>query len=307
MTQRQLQSEDTREERADYDSFWKDLMEQYLYPLLRRILPKLYAQIDTSKAPRFLDKEFQDIINTGDPKLHHHPRFADKLAEVPLLGGDTKNVLLHAEAQGKGGENIAHRVHHYTSLIFAHYLRDPVTVVIITDKRPKNEPKFYHYNQFGTEIIHRYATIILADLDDEALLTSDNPIDLVLYAAKHAAECGEDRQRYHFLRLLTGLLGERGWDQEQKRNLLNFITRILYMEDPVLTAEYREYVQQLKEEGKVMYIPFFEREDAEKVRKEGRAEGKLEMARNLLAEGFAIDVIAKSAGLPLERIQALVN
>jgi hypothetical protein len=38
---------------------------------------------------------------------------------------------------------------------------------------------------------------------------------------------------------------------------------------------------------------------------EGFGEGRDEMARNLLSNGVPPDVIAKSAGLPLERIQAL--
>jgi predicted transposase/invertase (TIGR01784 family) len=41
--------------------------------------------------------------------------------------------------------------------------------------------------------------------------------------------------------------------------------------------------------------------------REGKIEGQLTMARNLLAQGIAPEIIAKSAGLPLEKIQALRN
>ncbi|MDR3353773.1 MAG: hypothetical protein LBO21_01895, partial [Synergistaceae bacterium] len=44
--------------RFSHDSFWKDLMEEYFYLLLKRILPELYEDADTEKKPRFLDKEF---------------------------------------------------------------------------------------------------------------------------------------------------------------------------------------------------------------------------------------------------------
>jgi predicted transposase/invertase (TIGR01784 family) len=40
---------------------------------------------------------------------------------------------------------------------------------------------------------------------------------------------------------------------------------------------------------------------------EGREEGREEMAINLLADGVSPEIIAKSAGLPLERIQALMK
>ena len=40
---------------------------------------------------------------------------------------------------------------------------------------------------------------------------------------------------------------------------------------------------------------------------EAELKGIEKMARNLLANGISPEVIAQSAGLPLERIQALVN
>jgi predicted transposase/invertase (TIGR01784 family) len=97
--------------------------------------------------------------------------------------------------------------------------------------------------------------------------------------------------------------------------LLLFIERILYLEDRDLSVRYKEYLKDLSEEGKIVYIPFYERDEAERIkqegwqrgRQEGRQEGKEEMARNLLASGVSPDVVAQSAGLPLDRIQALTN
>ncbi|GHS87877.1 hypothetical protein AGMMS49957_08500 [Synergistales bacterium] len=56
-----------------------------------------------------------------------------------------------------------------------------------------------------------------------------------------------------------------------------------------------------------MYIPIALRDQADDLLARGREEGKREMARNLLANGFTPDVIAKSAGLPLEQIQGMMN
>jgi hypothetical protein len=304
---RDEQNEAKKEERFDYDSFWKSLIKKYFYLLLKRALPDLYAKADTGREPIFLDKEFQDLLNTGDPRIHKHPHFADMLADVPLIEGDMERVLLHAEAQGKGGRSVAERMYHYKCLIYGHYRREPVALVIVTDKRSENEPRFYEHRHFGTRSLYEYNEFILAELNDEELQRSDNPINLVLYAAKKSAECKEDLQKYHFLRLTTGLLSERGWDREEKRNLLNFIGWILYLEDEDLSEQYKEYLHELAEEGKIVYIPFYERKDAEKVRLEGREEMANEMAKNLLANGVPPEIIAKSAGLPVEKIQALIN
>jgi hypothetical protein len=52
----------------------------------------------------------------------------------------------------------------------------------------------------------------------------------------------------------------------------------------------------------------FKLEEALQVwKEEGKEEGKEEMARNLLANGVPLDIIAQSAGMPLEKIQALAG
>jgi predicted transposase/invertase (TIGR01784 family) len=73
----------------------------------------------------------------------------------------------------------------------------------------------------------------------------------------------------------------------------------------MLTAEFKmeEAVEVWKEEG-------FE-EGVEKGREEGREEGIEEgiakVAKNLLANGIPSDIIVKSTGLPMDKIQALMS
>ena len=90
-------------EHFDYDGFWKDLIERFFGPFLSRALPELYADADLSQEPRFLDKEFRDLLQTSDLELHRSPRFADYLLDVPLKNGGDAWVLLHIEVQGSGG------------------------------------------------------------------------------------------------------------------------------------------------------------------------------------------------------------
>ncbi|GHV47383.1 hypothetical protein FACS1894204_10710 [Synergistales bacterium] len=142
-------------------------------------------------------------------------------------------------------------------------------------------------------------------------MSSDNPIDLALYAAKCASRSKEELQKYNYLYTLTDLLGERGWDMEDKRNLLNFLERIMNLKDEQLRIKYEEHIEQLDKEGKVMYVSVVEEKYVAKGMEKGMAKGREEttkkMARNLLANGVSLDVIAKSADLPLEKIQALMN
>lgn len=301
-------------ERFDYDGFWKDLIERFFYPLLKRAMPELYEEADRTKPPRFLDKEFRDILNTGDLEIHKNPHFADYVLEVPLKNGEEEWVILHIENQGPGGGSLPERMNHYRCLIVAHYRREPAALAIITGGH-KREERFYSRSRFGTRVNYEYNNLVVEELDDDELLSSENPIDLVLYAAKCALRSREELQKYNYLRTLAGLLAERGWSLEEKRDLLLFIERIINISDRELAGEYREYRRQLSEEGKIMYIPFYELDAAEEVKKRGIEEGiekgiekgKLEVARNLLANGVSPDIIAKSAGLPQEKLRELMN
>jgi predicted transposase/invertase (TIGR01784 family) len=79
------------------------------------------------------------------------------------------------------------------------------------------------------------------------------------------------------------------------------------MRDEMLITRYREFLEQESREGKAMYIPLIMRDSAAEIEQRGIEKGKLEVARNLLASGIPPEVIAKSAGLPLERIQGLIG
>ncbi|GHV40744.1 hypothetical protein FACS1894187_21940 [Synergistales bacterium] len=290
-------------ERFDHDGFWKDLTERFAYSLLKRAIPELYEDADRETKPRLLDKEFRDILNTSDPEIHSNPHFADYVLEIPLKNGNAEWILLHLEAQGSGGGNLPERMNHYRCLIYAHYRREPAALAIVTDKRSVNEAEYYSHSHYGTDISYSYNNLVLSDLDDSELMSSDNPIDLVFYAAKCASRSKEELQKYNYLYTLTNLLGERGWDMEDKRNLLNFLERIMNLKDEQLRIKYEDHLEQLDKEEKIMYVSVVE----EKYVAKGREEMAKKMARNLLAKGISPDVIAESAGLPLEKIQALLN
>jgi hypothetical protein len=143
-------------ERLDHDGLWKDLIERFFWQMLEMVLPELYKDADTSREHSFLDKEFRDILNTADPVIHTSPHFADYVIAVPMKNGDMELILLHVEIQGKGGGNLTARMYHYKNLIFAHYMKEPVALAIVTDKRPRNEAEYYAHSHYGTRSVYEY-------------------------------------------------------------------------------------------------------------------------------------------------------
>ena len=293
--------------RMDHDGMWKDLIKKFLPYLLKRAIPGLYAEMDTSAEPEFLDKEFTDILHTADPRIHKNPRYADFVIKVQLKNGDAEFVIIHIEVQRRGGKgNLAERMYHYKCLIYSHYRKEPAALAIITEGRKKKE-RFYSHSRFGTKVVYEYNNLVLSELDDIELMESDNPIDLALYAAKCAVRSKDELQKYNYLRTISGLLAERGWDKEEKRDLLLFIECIIYINDRELAGKYREYRLELNKEGKIMYIPFYELDAAEELEERAIEKGKLEVARNLLARGDSPETVSEIAGLPKKKIQELMN
>jgi hypothetical protein len=213
-------------------------------------------------------------------------------------------------------------------LIDAHYNKDVVALAIITEKRPKKEIGYFSYNLYGTKLLYEYNSLELSELDDKELLSSDNPVDLMLCAAKFAMNKRSKRanndelRKFNFLREAVELLNKRGWDAEDKRDLLLFIECIVNMKNAVFIAQYNEISGQKTWEGKDMnvmrelnYIPLMMRDSAaeierrgmEKGMEKGRLEGKLEIARKMLTRGTPLDAIAETTELPMDRIQALIN
>ena len=46
----------------DKDGIWKDVIEQYLPLLLKRMMPELYEDVDFTQSFTFLDKELRDTL-----------------------------------------------------------------------------------------------------------------------------------------------------------------------------------------------------------------------------------------------------
>ena len=302
------------QERVEHDSLWKDIVQRFFYPMLQRAIPALYNDADREKEPQFLDKELRKIAYALPGGAH----VADFLVEVPLKNGSNEWVLLHAEVQAKGGDSLPFRMFHYKSLIFARYKRESVALALLTDKRPKNEPESYKSSLYNTVTTYAYNRLAVPELDEAELLQTNNPFDLALCAACRALKSKKDeRQKHRYLKELLGLLGDRGWNHDDKHRLLLFIEQIINLRDRELVLDIVKYEEELEREGKIMYVSLAEKVSLEKGfavgkqegKLEGRLEGKLEMAqqtvRSMKALGLPRDVIVKVTGLSEDEIERL--
>ena len=95
----------------------------------------------------------------------------------------------------------------------------------------------YKAEQYGKQFPYCYNCFKIENQDDEALLGSDNPFDLMIYATnaakKEALFKGKEEkgQKFKYLRALTRLLAGKGWSERDKGDLLILIARVINLED----------------------------------------------------------------------------
>ena len=319
------------------DLLWKDLLARFFVPMLRSVLPDLAHDIDDKRDVVFLDKELRRLARFtrrpegGEPDGN---RFVDLLADVPLRSGENAWILLHAEVQGRGGnEDFPLRMHRYRGLLEGRYRRPVIALALLIEPLSKPQSSgVYHWEGYGTRVSYEFPVFRIYEGDEEALKASENPFDWAHLAGLRAWKSrGSEARKLDYLKEMLELLDERGWPHADKAQLLVFMEGVIHLTEDESSREYEEWesaLEQAKEAGR-MYVSIMERKGIEKGRTEGiqlgrtegiqlgeargiqrgRTEGiqlgRTETARNLLRMGLDLTQIAEATGLPLEEIQAL--
>jgi len=277
-----------------YDSAWKDIIENLFEEFLAFFFPQFYRDIDFSKGYQFLDKELGKI--TKDTEIGN--RYADKLVKVFLKDGEEKWLLIHIEVQGykEKEKEFETRIFVYNYRIYNKYGKEVVTLVILTDEDKKYRPDKYHFKLHNFEVYVKYPLVKLIDYagEEEELKRSKNPFALVVLAHLKSLKVKKDEERkYRAKKELILLLNEKGYSKEEKKELLIFIDWVLS-----LSREYEEKLEKEVGEEVMPYITSWERKGLEK----GLYQKAIETAKNMIKRGFDIRTISEITGLSEEEI-----
>ena len=326
----------TKEPRRD-DLLWKDLLARFFVPMLHSLLPDLARDLDEKRDVVFLDKELRRLARFtrrpegGDPDEN---RFVDLLADVPLRSGENAWILLHAEVQGRGGnEDFPLRMHRYRGLLEGRYRRPVIALALLIEPLSKAQSSgTYRWEGYGTRVSYEFPVFRIYEGDEEALKASENPFDWAHLAGLRAWKSrGCEARKLDYLKEMLELLDERGWSHADKAQLLVFMEGVIHLTEDESSREYEEWEEELeraREAGR-MYVSIMERKGIEKGRAEGiqlgeargiqlgRAEGeakgrvegeikgRTETARNLLRMGMEPAKVAEATSLTLEEVDAL--
>ncbi len=265
---------------ADYDTPWKDVLEQFFELFMQFYFPDAHAQIAWEKGFTFKDKELQKV--TRRAKMGRLT--VDKLVQVGLKSGQELWVLIHIEVQSQHDIDFAKRVFVSNYRLFDREEKPVASLVILSDSSSEWRPSQFGYSVFGSDMQLQFPTIKLLDYREQAaaLEKDTNPFAVVTLTHLKALETkGHDEVRYDWKGRLFRSLYQRGWNAEQIRHLYDFIDWMVDLPEELNDKLWQE-MRQYEKEINMRFVNSAERygikKGIEKGITKGRREGRREQA-----------------------------
>jgi len=270
----------------DYDSPWKEILEEYLEDFMRFFFPLAARKLDWKKGYTFLDKELQQVVR--DAELGK--RFADKLVQLWRTNGDEAWVLIHIEVQGQMESGFAKRMYTYNYRIFDRYNKPVASLAVLADDRPNWKPDSYSYELLGCEAGIKFPIAKLLDYAEkfEELKESENPFAVVVMAhIKTKETLHDDEGRKKWKLYLARLLYERSYSRIDLINLFRFIDWLMKLPQDMEEGFWEE-IRQYEEEKNMPYVTSVERIGIKKGLQQGIQQGRREGILEAIELGLTI-------------------
>ena len=277
----------------DYDSPWKEVLEQYFEEFIAFFFPKAHKDIDWTKGYEFLGKELQQITKDAETKR----RYVDKLAKVFLKNGEETWNLIHTDIQNDPEKDFTERMYIYNYRIFDKFKRPAASFAVLASVPEERRVDQYKREIWDCKILFEFPIVNLKDYakDQDSLIKSSNPFAVVVMAHLLARKTsGRYKNRLSEKVKIVRHLYEKGFSRQDVINLFRFIDWVMDLPEKD-TEIFWEEVSSIEKEEKMQYVTSIERigykkgeKDGEKKgKKKGRKEGQKEGQISLLARQIA--------------------
>ena len=244
------------EQRTDYDSPWKEVIESYFPQFLEFFFPLAYREIDWAQPYEFLDTELQQL----EPDAEIGKRLVDKVAKVWLLGGEEAWVLVHVEVQGQYEREFAQRMYTYNYRLFDRHKQRVISLAVLADEERNWRPASYGYELGGCRVSLEFPTVKLLDYEEdwENLEQSANPFGIIVMAhLKTKATHRNPESRLNWKLSLVRRLYERGYSRQDILELFRFIDWLMVLPEE-LTLSFQEVAKSYEEAGRMRFVSYLE-------------------------------------------------
>ena len=292
----------------EFDSPWKEIIEQYFAEFMLFFFPVAYVDIDWARGVEFLDKELQQVVR--DAELGR--RYADKLAKVWRKSGQEEWVLAHLEVQGQPERAFDRRMYSYNYRLFDRYDRPVASFAVINDEASNWQPGQFAYELWGCTVSFTFPVVRLLDyrVRWQELEHDDNPFATVVMAHLKALETQHDAEQRSFWKFyLIRRLYERGYARQAVLNLFHFVDWLLRLPHE-LELRLKLQIEAMEAEKQMRYITSIERLAREEGREEGREEAAALLLLRLLEHRFGAtpeSVIVRIQKLTFTQAEALMD
>ena len=292
-------------ENLDMDNTWKELIDNLFEFFIAFFFPQFYAIIDWSRNIEFLDKEFQQVVETAQLSS----READKLVKVWYKNGEEAWFLIHIEVQSQWDEQFAQRMFIYNTLIYHRYRKEVISLAILGDENPLWKPDFFGYNQDGFQMAMQFPVVKLIEFykNWELLETSNNPFAIavmVYLITLKTRKSPEDRFRFKLE--IAKKLRERGLSHDAIVRIYRFADVFMKLPDLLEKTFVQEYRNYQKEKNMTNIMAPFEEIAYEKGKKEGWEEGREEGILNK-SQSDIIEILDYRFGFVSDEVSKKIN
>jgi hypothetical protein len=287
------------EQRDEFDSPWKDILEAYFQDFMLFFFPTIHADIDWSRGYDFLDQELRQVVR--DAELGK--RLVDKLVKVWKLSGEETWVLAHIEIQNQEESNFSDRMFVYYYRLRDRYKQRIASLAILGDERATWRPPPFQEELWGCRVLFEFPMIKLLDYESRwaELEFTRNPFAIAVMTHLKTKETRNDavaRKEWKFR--LTRRLYEQGYERQDILNLFRFLDWMMELPESLKQAFWVE-LEQYEQERQMPYVTSIEQIGIEK----GKEEERQAIARNLLRENIPLETIVRTTGLTIAQLQQL--
>ncbi|NEQ64855.1 MAG: transposase [Symploca sp. SIO2D2] len=271
---------------ANYDTPWKEALQQYFEPFLSFFFPKVHALIDWGQPPESLDKELEQILRQADSG----ERVADKLFKVWLLDGKTTWVLVHVEVQSQYNSDFAKRIYQYSYRAFDLYEQPVISLAVLGDKGANWRPKSYGYALGGCKLKLKFPIVKLLDYQAkwQNLEKSTNPFAIMTMAHLTTMMTqGKPQMRQQGKWELVRRLLEKGYDQEDIRKLFRAIDWMMTLPEE-LQQSFEEQLSSYQKERQMPLLSHMEIRGMQRGIEQGAVQNAHECLLEVLTVRFEV-------------------
>ncbi len=298
------------DENVNYDTAWKDVIEDLFKLFLEYFYPAIAQEIDFRIKPVYLSQELRRIIK--DNQIGK--RYADVLVKVQLKDGAIGCLFIHIEVQGSPDKTLPLRMYVYNYRIFDHYNEEVISLAMLTDDDPGFRPDQYNFHRGGFSHTMTYPIVKMLDYQDRLaeLEKSKHPMAMVVVAQLKSLEArqADPQTKYNVKLQLFKDCFRKGYNKKQILALIRFIDWIINLPEKYKEKLHNELLT-LKEGKTMAYVTSFQKIGEKIGEKKGIAKGSqktaLENARKMLMDNLPIEAIIKYSGLAKGQVTRLMK